>query len=139
MALTEQQIALLRRSFTLLEPEAGSLSASFYEDLFRAHPQIRGLFGSDLRGQGMRFMDAVGGIVALLDQGHAYQQEITRIARIHTGMKITPEAYGKMETALVDTFRHALAQRFTPGMEDAWRTVLGEVNDAIRATLRDAA
>lgn len=139
MNITPEQIALLRRSYDRLTPELSSVSADFYEDLFRTHPRIRDLFQMDMHQQGMRFMSAIGLIVEHLDNPTELDRHLRMVAARHVGMDIQPADYAAMQVALIDTFRHAMGHSFTPSMEGAWKVTLRQVCDVMQGHERDAA
>ncbi len=61
MTLTTAQIDLIRDSFHRLQPDVQTASELFYVRLFEIAPELRGMFRSDMAGQGMRFMSTLGG------------------------------------------------------------------------------
>ena len=51
-----EQIALVRRSFALVQPIAREAAVLFYDNLFQADPNLRPLFRGDMAQQGERLM-----------------------------------------------------------------------------------
>ena len=51
-----QQITLVRSTFALVQPIASDAATLFYDNLFRADPNLRYLFKGDMTHQGQRLM-----------------------------------------------------------------------------------
>ena len=131
MPLTEEQVEIIRDSYQRLVPEIDRVSQEFYKDLFGREPEIKALFREDLEEQGMRFMAAIGLIVENLDDPERLNQKVDLLSEGHAAFRIKPAAYRSMEEALIDTFAHALGEKFTNPVELAWRSAFRQVCDAM--------
>ena len=127
MHLTDTEIAIIRGSHKLLLPEVGRVSHEFYSDLFNRDPKLKPLFRDDIEGQGMRFMSAISVIVDNLDDPARLDEVVDRLADGHSQFGLRPAAYREMEEALIDTFAHALGEKFTNPVELAWRSAFRQV------------
>ena len=138
MELTDKQIEIIRESYQRLIPEVDRVSLEFYKDLFGREPKLKAMFRDDLEEQGMRFMSAIGVIVENLDDPTRLKEKVDLLSDGHAAFGIKPEAYRSMEEALVDTFAHALGEKFTNPVELAWRSAFRQICDAMIEKTRQA-
>ncbi|MEM7061002.1 MAG: globin domain-containing protein [Pseudomonadota bacterium] len=131
--MTDDQITVIRDSYTRLLPEVDRVSQLFYRDLFQRVPRLRELFREDIGPQGMRFMSAIGFIVENLDDDDELNRQTALLADGHAQFNLRPEAYREMEEALIDTFAHALGEHFTNPVELAWRSAFRQICDEMIA------
>lgn len=131
MQLSPAEIAAMRESFEKLRPHVPTASESFYETLFDLDPKLRPLFREDLTGQGMRFMSALGVIVAHLDDPDALEARLAELGASHAAFGLTEHNYRTMEEALFITVREALGADFTPEAQAAWRHAFRQISDAM--------
>lgn len=120
MTLTTAQIASVRDSFHRLPPDLESASGLFYERLFEIAPELRDMFRTDIRGQGMRFMSTLGVIVQYLDDPDALDPYLERLAQGHAAYGVKPEHFRPMGQALIQTMREMLGDKFPEGAGAAW-------------------
>ncbi len=139
MRPSDREIALIRRSFADLQPCASHISEAFYEDLFQRHDKIRALFPGDITNQRMKFMDAIEALVRIADDAEEMDRRINELAKMHAQFGLEPSHFSAMQDALIDTLRHSIGRRFTPGTEAAWGVFLGHVCDTMIAAHRSAA
>ncbi len=131
MALTYEQIALLRWSHDKLTARVQPASVYFYEALFREGPELRGLFRDDLAGQGMKFMTTLGMLIAALETPGAMKAEISELGDLHRRLGITPAMFVPMEEALIATLRHVLDDDLPADVETAWRLAYAALSEAM--------
>ena len=129
MQLTDSEIGLIRDSHRLLITRVLRIGEEFYQDFFNRAPQARPLFSEDVKGQGMRFMEAVSLIVDNLEDFDAMEREIDRLAQSHGHLEIRRTWYREMQEALIDTFAASLGELFTNEMELAWRSAFSQICD----------
>ncbi len=120
MTRTTAQIALIRDSFHRLQPDVHAASELFYDRLFEIAPELRGMFRSDMAGQGMRFMSTLGVIVQHLDDPPALRPYLEWLAQGHAAFGVKPEHFHPMGQALIQTMRETMGERFPEGADAAW-------------------
>lgn len=126
MPLTDKELALVQKCFMDLRPHLEPTSVEFYEKLFQRAPELRPLFREDLKGQGMRFMTALGTILTDLENPDAGKVDYGTLGHLHATLGIKPAYFKPMEEALIDTLRSKLGDEFTPELETAWRNAYEE-------------
>lgn len=121
MALSGEDIWLVRQSLPLIAERVEDASSVFYENLFAIAPDLRALFRDDLAGQGMRFMTTLTTIAAALDDPEARARQIGALAQAHARLGIAPAHFEPMGSALLVTLGETLGAAFTPPLQQAWR------------------
>jgi hemoglobin-like flavoprotein len=127
MPLSQTQMALVRNSFSKIGKEYVPGSTTFYDKLFAREPDLREMFRDDIAGQGMKFMTTLGIIVDALDDPERLRDELGPLGEGHAALGVTVGHFAVMESALMDTFRATLGERFTPDIETAWRAAFEEI------------
>ena len=131
MALSEQQLALIRTSFKTLRDDPQPRSIEFYEALFRHAPNLRGMFREDLAGQGMRFMSTLSAIVDNLHSPGAMAERYADLGVGHRALGVTAADFAPMGQALMDTLAAQLGARFTEDTRAAWETAYAAFSQEI--------
>jgi hemoglobin-like flavoprotein len=130
--MTPSQIRLLQRSFVKIEPIAASVSAEFYDRLFRIAPETRSLFKEDMSYQYAKFMSVISELVNLhlrslislpvTSQGgcDAAMPGVRALGHRHNEFGVKPEHFVPMREALMDTLADTLGDDFSPAVREAW-------------------
>ncbi|MGH6780557.1 MAG: globin family protein [Sphingomonadaceae bacterium] len=137
--MTPEQITQVRSSFALTLPRSGQIAAAFYERLFRTTPQLRPMFKTDIAEQGRKLMLTLATIVANLDKLDVLLPEAAELARRHQLYGVRDAHYALVGTALIETLRAELGERFTPAIEAAWSVAYQALSGAMIASAKDAA
>jgi hemoglobin-like flavoprotein len=112
-------VASLRRNFATALGNDPHLMSHFYERLFAAHPEVRGLFPRYLEHQEMAFERLLLEILDHLEDGAWLQLHLFALGTRHTHLyKVPPDpnAYGWVGCALLATLAEAV-----PGWDDKHR------------------
>ena len=140
MALTEQQISAIRRSWAELAANPGRASGLFYGRLFRTAPYTRALFRADMTAQGQKLMDTIGFVVDHLDDPAPLSTAAAALARRHVEYGVRAPDYAPVGDALLWTLEHMLGPRFDGPTRDAWTVAYDGISRAmILAAYPDAA
>lgn len=131
MALSDEDVRLVRESLPLVAEQMAPASEAFYDNLFAIAPELRAMFRDDLAGQGMRFMSTLATIAAVLDDPEARAAQIGALAHAHSRLGIAPGHFVPMGSALLVTLGETLGPAFTPRLQEAWRAAY----DAIAAEM----
>lgn len=135
--LTRRQVADIRATFNALQPKVREASQIFYERLFEIAPELRGLFRSDIEGQGMRFMTALGAILDHIDDPEALNPHLRRLAQGHAAYGVRPENFRPMGEALIWTMRDVLGDDLGEAAEAAWEKAYDRLADEMIALAGD--
>ncbi len=115
------QIRLVQESLPSIREHRAPASTNFYDNLFALAPQMKGMFRSDITGQGMRFMTTLATIADLLDEPEELSDEIDELAKAHAGLGVSAADFTPMGAALIATLGETLGDEFTPELEAAWK------------------
>lgn len=131
MALSQDQIDLIRESFDAIRKDQERRSLAFYEAFFRRAPELREMFRGDIEGQGMRFMSTLSTIVAHLDAPDGMQDRLAELGQGHRAMGVKRAHFAPMGAALIETLEGAMGDRFTPEMRAAWEEAFKDISQAL--------
>ena len=135
--LTNAQVTLLRRSFSVIETQADIAALVFYKNLFALDPSLRGLFHTSIELQGRKLMEALEFTMATLKNPEELVPMLEALGRRHVTYGAKHEHYGTVTQALLQTLAATLGGKFTPSTEDAWRQALGFVCAAMQRGARE--
>lgn len=115
------EIQLVQCSLALINTQVEAFSTLFYKRLFTQSPNLRPLFSSDLRRQGLTLMHMLTVIVNGLDQPQLVIQGVKRLGERHGRYGAEAEHFHVMGEALFWTLEQTLGSAYTPMMATAWQ------------------
>ncbi|MEG4916632.1 MULTISPECIES: globin domain-containing protein [unclassified Microcoleus] len=126
----ELAVDVLESSFDKIKPRADEFAASFYENLFIAHPEYKPLFAHiELKIQQKKLLNALVLVVENLRSPEALGPVLNALGGRHIGYGVIPKYYGPVGDALLMTFEQYLQEDWTPEVKRAWtdayRTISG--------------
>lgn len=113
-------IGRLRESVSLLPVEELGPAREFYRRLFELAPDAQRLFTREIGLQAKKFADMLAWIVAHLGKPDELCKEMRELGARHRGYGVSPDHYASVGSSLIWMFKHALGDRFSPEMEEAW-------------------
>ena len=123
--MTNEQIALVWKSWNKIVPISDRAARVFDEHLFATNPEFRPLFPADMTEQWRKLMLTIGVVIA----GQAGVEDIVPAvkapARRHIAYGVKNEGYALVGTALPWALERSLDAEFTPAVREAWTTVYG--------------
>jgi len=134
--MTPIQIQLVQDSFEKIRPKADIAADVFYQRLFELAPELRSLFGHDMKAQGAMFMAMIYLTLRELGQPHLFIPRIRALGNRHFGYGVTPEQYVVAGDALLWTLEHRLGDEFTAPTREAWMKAYALLAETMRASSR---
>lgn len=131
--MTPQQIQLVQRSHALLDPIAAQAGALFYRKLFALAPALKPLFIGDIREQGQRLMQMIGGAVRLLDRPESLLPVLAQLGARHAGYGVQSGDYRVVGVALLATLEEGLGEAFDHDTRGAWAALYALVSTTMIA------
>jgi NAD(P)H-flavin reductase/hemoglobin-like flavoprotein len=122
---------LLKESWTLVEDRADHLANEFYARLFLMDPNLRDLFPIQMSAQRSRLLGALIEAVQTVDDPSQFDSYLRGLGRDHRKFHVSPDHYGLVGSALIETLRSYAGDRWSIEYEQAWR----EGYDAIAARM----
>ncbi|MEG3900245.1 MULTISPECIES: pentapeptide repeat-containing protein [unclassified Microcoleus] len=117
----ELAVELLESSFEKIKPHADEFAASFYENLFIAHPEFKPMFANiDLKKQEKKLINALVLVVENLRSPEALEPVLNALGGRHIGYGVIPKYYGPVGVALLSALEQSLQQDWTPEVKRAW-------------------
>ncbi|MEG3932189.1 pentapeptide repeat-containing protein [Microcoleus sp. T3_B1] len=123
-------VEVLESSFDKIKPRADEFAASFYENLFIAHPEYKPLFANiEIEKQQKKLINALVLVVENLRSPAALGPVLKALGGRHIGYGVIPKYYGPVGDALLMSFEQYLQEDWTPEVKRAWtnayRTITG--------------
>jgi len=134
--MTKQQIELVQKSFALVAADADGAADIFYNRLFALDASLELMFPADLSEQKRKLMTTLKFAVETLDRFDVFESALENLGRKHAGYGVRDEHYGLVGTALIETLRDGLGERFTPETETAWATMFAVVANTMQCAAR---
>ena len=114
-------VEILEQSFEKVKPRANEFAASFYENLFKAHPEVKPLFtNTDMVNQQKKLLNSLVLVVENLRNPEALGPVLNALGGRHVGYGAIPKYYGPVGEALLLTFEQYLEEDWTPEVKKAW-------------------
>ncbi len=133
--LTDSDIERIRATWARVAPLSGMASELFYGRLFKLAPDIKPLFKSDLKLQGVKLVATLAYIVDHLDEPEKLNKAATELALRHVGYGVTSDQYAPVGEALIWMIQRMLGAGLTIEDEVAWTTAYAMLADVmVRAT-----
>ncbi len=127
MALSEEDIDLLRSCMQAAVRDAPLVSEYFHEALFNSAPETRRLYRTDLSRQGELLMNRMSIIMTQMHDVQTLRPFVEDLALRHVGYGVQPEHYPLVREALLTALRRLLGKTFTPTAAAAWTEAYNEV------------
>ena len=136
---TAEDIALVRRSLTVLEPVADRATAHFYAVLFLRHPELRALFPASMDVQRDRLFRALLAACQAADNPAGLTAYLDRLARGHRKYGVRDEHYGPVGEALLAALERYCGRLWDQSTELAWRRIYRAISEVMIASAADDA
>ena len=133
--LTAEQIVLVKDSWALVVPIAGTAAGLFYGKLFEMDPALRPMFKGDMTEQGEKLMRMIGIAVDHLDKLGEIVPAVQELGVKHLDYGVRNSHYDTVGTALLWTLDQGLGEAFTPDVRKAWT----DVYTLLASTMKEAA
>ena len=130
--MTPKQIELVQGSFKQVAEQVDEAAALFYENLFRAEPQLRPLFQkSNMHHQGQKLIASLAIMIFSLDQPADVPPTVRQLGVRHSHHGIPARVYTSAQEALRLTIAEMLGNQFTLEVQNAWEEVLERLTQAM--------
>lgn len=130
--MTNEQVALVKETFAMVEPIAEVAAGLFYGRLFELDANLAPLFsGADMREQGRKLMSMLKMVVGGLDRFDALRPAVSSLGARHAGYHVRPEDYRTVGAALLWTLEQGLKDAWTPAAADAWGAAYAALSAAM--------
>lgn len=112
---------LLEQSFERIKPQASAFAASFYENLFQAHPEVKPLFAAtDMTSQQKKLLNALVLVVENLRHPNVLKEVLSSLGNRHVKYGAIPQYYAAVGHVLLRTLEQYLQHEWSPELKQAW-------------------
>ena len=126
---SELPINLLESSFQKIKPYADQFAPSFYENLFKAYPEVKPLFAkTDMTIQHKKLLNSLVLVVENLRSPEALESVLAALGARHIAYGAIPRYYEPVVKSLLITFGQYLQDDWNPEVQTAWRNALRAVS-----------
>jgi len=133
-------VELLESSFKAITPKAGELADTFYDQLFRDHPEVKPLFEkADMADQKKALIGALALIVANLRNPEALEGAVKGLAGRHIDYGVQREQYPVVGQTLLDSLARVAGDMWNKELHDAWAEAYGAIQGIVYTTLNEQA
>ena len=127
MALSNDEIALIRSSFRGVTLNTEQAADRLYRILFEIAPEVRDMFLRDMQPQGAMLMSKLGLVVSELQNLEALAPMLEDLALRHVAYGVKPEHYPALGEALLRMLADTLGDDFTDETRAAWAKAYDEL------------
>jgi len=135
MALTNEQVQLVQKTFMEILPISDLAAHLFYTRLFQIDPSLKPMFKGDMQEQGRKLMQMIGMAVQGLSVPSEIMDLVADLGRKHVNYGVIDVHYDTVRTALMWTLGQGLGADFTPEARAAWT----EAYEFLAKVMKDAA
>lgn len=130
--MTQDQIVLLEKSFSLIAPISQSVAEIFYKRLFTIAPSLHSLFKEDMKEQGKKFMSIVAVAIKSLNRFSDVIPALQQLGKDLEQAGISHGHYDIAASALLWAFENSLYEKFTDDVRDAWVALYVQIATVMR-------
>ena len=130
--------AILKQSFSHIEPVAEKAVAYFYARLFVANPELRLMFPVAMNRQREHFLAALARTISILDNPQVLTEYLRQLAVDHRKFGVRDDHYQVIGETLVATLRTFSAGLWTTRAQTAWEAALNHIAGVMIQAARDA-
>lgn len=135
--MTDEQINLVRASFAKIELVAEEAAVLFYVRLFKLDPDLRRLFKTDIREQGLKLMQMLAVVVEGLDRLDRLIPAVRELGARHAGYGVEDRHYETVGAALLWMLEKALDDDFDAETNEAWAIAYNLLAQVMKGASRE--
>ncbi len=125
-------VELLERSFAALAPDADTLAARFYEELFERYPDVVPMFeGTDVPEQQKKLVAALTLVVNSLRKPEQLNQALVTLGKRHQEYGAEAAHYQAVADTLIDVMRELAGDLWSDDIEGAWTRALTSIAETM--------
>lgn len=122
---------ILRSSWAQVAQYGDQVPLYFYSHLFLSHPEVRRMFPPSMAAQRDRLVNALGAVVANVDDLGAAIPFLEGLGRDHRKFDVAPEHYPAVGASLLATLEHFLGPQWTAPAAESWTEAYGIVSQVM--------
>ena len=128
-------VELLESSFNLVAPRADELVNTFYERLFREHPEVRPLFPEVMGEQKKHLIAALAVIIQNLKKPEQLTKILGDLGLRHIDYGVQREHYPIVGQTLLASLAEIAGEAWSDELQTAWSDAYGAIQSIIFKSL----
>jgi len=136
--MKQEQIDMVKHSWSLVAPIADTAATLFYDNLFEADPSLRKLFSSDMTKQKQTLMATLGYVVSKLDRLDDIVGDVMKLGAKHAGYGVQESHYGTVGASLIKTLEQGLGEHWNTEVKDSWIAAYSILSGAMILAQKEA-
>ncbi|NBB23288.1 hemin receptor [Runella sp. CRIBMP] len=129
--MNDQQKKLVQSSFARIVPKSEYAAQVFYTRFFELVPEVKHLFKSELKTQGIKLFQVISFTVCSLDNMDELLPLLQDLGQKHVKYGAKEQHYQYIGEALLWTLEKVLKSDFTPEIQQAWIDVYSVMSAAM--------
>ena len=124
LAMTPQQIELVKSTVPVLREHGVELTAYFYNRMLNNHPELKNVFNLDHQSTGQQPRALAAAVLAYaenIEQPEKLAKAVERIAVKHVSLDIQPDQYSIVGENLLHSISEVLNVPFESDLIEAWK------------------
>ncbi|KAJ0310367.1 hypothetical protein COL5a_008504 [Colletotrichum fioriniae] len=130
MALTQDQINIVKSTAPVLKVHGETITTLFYKDMIDTHPELKNIFSLRNQASGEQpraLAQSVLAYATYIDDLPKLKAAVERIAHKHASLYIRPEHYDIVGHHLMKAIGDVLGDALTPEIAEAWTLAYGQL------------
>ncbi|RZS87495.1 hemoglobin-like flavoprotein [Motilibacter rhizosphaerae] len=136
--MTPHQVELVEQTMERAAQDLDAVVVDFYDRLFRAHPEVRGMFPEDMGEQRHKLEAMLRTVVASIRDHGRFEQACARLGARHEGYGARAAHYEAVGSALLAALGAALGDAWHEEERCAWQAALELVSEVMQGGQRAA-
>lgn len=123
MALTPEQVSLIRATVPVLKEHGNAVTTLFYKTVLEEHPTLHNVFNQTNQANNHQAQALAGSLYAYasnIDDLGVLSPTVEKICHKHASLYIQPEHYEIVGEGLLRAMGKVLGDAYTPEINDAW-------------------
>lgn len=130
--MTPEQVELVQSSFDRVAPQASHLVKTFYDEVFRAAPQLRHIFPADMAEQRSKLIHTLTYAVNGLKFPHSIIPVVQALGVQHRDYDVDAGQYQVVGAALLHALEVTSGPSFTAAEREAWTACYGLLSSVMQ-------
>lgn len=132
MALTKEQVQIIKSTVPVLEDHGNAITTTFYSTLLKENPSLNSIFNQANQANNHQAAALAGSLYAYalhIDDLGALSPAVERICQKHASLYIQPAQYDVVGTYLLRAMGEVLGSALTPEILAAWGEAYTQLAD----------
>lgn len=129
--MEEEKIQLMKNTWRIIIGYSERAGDVFYSYLFEEAPQLRVLFGEDIKKQNKKLLSMITLIITKLDRLDQVEQEIHYLAKKHKTYGVTEKDFQVFGNAFLKMLAEVIGTQWDKEAQEVWEEVYHRMAQAM--------